>query len=144
MHWKMSSAKFHFVHKPISELIILQYMSKKRHSKLIIHRFWIPNSGNHRWNGPPGPLLLNQFYFNPTWISNYIQCYVWDEINNPFSLIDNFIPHFTGHVFTYPCGDNLLTEVNPCSRSVYLPWDYDIVMFYPIGNLRQPVQKEIR
>ena len=54
----------------------------------------------------------------PTWISNYIHYYVWDEITYPFpnfngctvevwERISNFIPHFTGHVITYPCCDSI-------------------------------------
>ena len=49
-------------------------------------------------------------------ISNYIHYKVWGEITNPFlhfdgstvevwEWISNFIPHFTGHVITYPCWD---------------------------------------
>ena len=56
-----------------------------------------------------GPPLL-------TWISNCIHYKAWDEITYPFpnfnsatvevwEWISNFIPHFTGHVITYPCWD---------------------------------------
>ena len=52
----------------------------------------------------------------PAWISNYIHYQVWDEITYPFPNFNsttvevwewkrNFIPHFTGHVMTYPCWD---------------------------------------
>ena len=55
------------------------------------------------------PLLL-------TWLSNYIHYNMWNKITYPFpnfnstvievwKLISNFIPHFTGHVVTYPCWD---------------------------------------
>ena len=48
------------------------------------------------------------------WISNYIHYEVWNEIIYPFlnfdcatvevwEWINNIIPHFTGHVITYPC-----------------------------------------
>ena len=51
-----------------------------------------------------------------SWISNYIHYKMWDEITCPFTNINgatvevwgwksNFIPHFTGHVITYPCWD---------------------------------------
>ena len=60
------------------------------------------------------PLLLTYITFNPTWISNYIHYNVWDEIIYPFpnlngstvevwEWINNFTPHFTEHVITYPC-----------------------------------------
>ena len=50
------------------------------------------------------------------WISNYIHYKVWDEIIYPFpnfngatvevwEWINDFIPHFPGHVITYPCWD---------------------------------------
>ena len=49
-------------------------------------------------------------------MSNYIHYEVWDEINNQFQNLNgatvedwehmcNIIPHFTGHVITYPCRD---------------------------------------
>ena len=58
-------------------------------------------------NYTPGPLLL-------TWISNYINHKMWDEITYPFpnfngaavevwKWLSNFIPHFTGNEITYPC-----------------------------------------
>ena len=61
-----------------------------------------------------GPLLLT--WFIPAWISNYTHYNVWDEITYPFlnfngatvevsEWIGNFIPHFIGHVITYPCWD---------------------------------------
>ena len=57
------------------------------------------------------PLLLIWLNLNP---SSYIYYKVWDEIAYPFpnfndttvevwKWISNFIPHFTGHVITYPC-----------------------------------------
>ena len=52
----------------------------------------------------------------PAWMSNHIHYKVWYEIIHPFPNINsctvevwewmiNFIPHFTGHVITYPCWD---------------------------------------
>ena len=51
----------------------------------------------------------------PAWLSNYMYIHykVWDEITYPlpnfngeavevWEWIRNFIPHFTGHVITYP------------------------------------------
>ena len=57
-----------------------------------------------------GP-LLTLIDFNTAWISTCTQ--VWDDINYPFPNLKgaavevwewkyNSIPHFTGHVFTYP------------------------------------------
>ena len=52
--------------------------------------------------------------FIPEWISNHIHYKGWDEVTYPFpnfngievwEWINNFIPIFTGHVFTYPCWD---------------------------------------
>ena len=50
----------------------------------------------------------------PKWVSNYTHYKVWDDITYLFpnsngwtvevwEWISNFIPHFTGHVITYPC-----------------------------------------
>ena len=61
-----------------------------------------------------GPLWLTWINFNTAWISNDIHFDVWDEITYPFpnfndgtvevwECINNFIPYFTGHAFTYPC-----------------------------------------
>ena len=52
----------------------------------------------------------------PACISDYFQYIVWDEITYPFThfngrtvdawgWIRNVVPHFTGHVITYPCWD---------------------------------------
>ena len=60
-----------------------------------------------------GPLLLALFSAR---ISKYTLYKVWDEITYLFpnfngctfdvwELASNFIPRFTGHVITYPCGD---------------------------------------
>ena len=54
------------------------------------------------------------FSLIPAWISNHIHYKVWDEITFLFPIfngstvevwewISNFIPHFIGHVVTYPC-----------------------------------------
>ena len=61
----------------------------------------------------------------PAWISNFVNYKVWDKITYPFpnhpfpnlngctvgvwEWISNFIPHFTGHMFTYPSWDLNLT-----------------------------------
>ena len=66
------------------------------------------------------PLLLEWFNFNPSRVSNSIYYIVWDEITYPFpnfngctndvwESISNFIPHFTGHVITYPYWDQRQT-----------------------------------
>ena len=63
-----------------------------------------------------GPFHWHGLTLIPTWISNYTHYNVWDEITYPFlnfngatvevwEWISNFIPHFTGHVITYPCWD---------------------------------------
>ena len=63
-----------------------------------------------------GPLLLTWFNLIPVWISNHIHYHVWDKITYPFlnfngatvedwKWIGNFIPHFAGHIITYPCLD---------------------------------------
>ena len=52
----------------------------------------------------------------PAWKNNHIHYKVWDKITCSFpnvtgcivevwEWIINFIPHFTGHVITYPCWD---------------------------------------
>ena len=57
--------------------------------------------------------VLTYLALIPAWISNYIHNNVWDEMTYPFwnfydctvevwEWISNFIPHFTGHVITYP------------------------------------------
>ena len=62
--------------------------------------------------------LRDPFYYHglnsiPAWVSSYIPYNMWDE-NIPFpnfscaavefrEWISNFIPHFIGHVVTYPC-----------------------------------------
>ena len=57
------------------------------------------------------------FSFNPSMVSNYIHCNVWDEITYPFLnfngstvevqewILSNFIPYFIMDVITYPCWD---------------------------------------
>ena len=67
----------------------------------------------------------------PAWISNYTHYKVWDEITCPFpnfnggaveawEWISNFIPHFSGHVITYPCwlmqGTGLV--IDDCARAL--------------------------
>ena len=61
----------------------------------------------------------------PAWISNYIHYKVWGEITYPFpnfngatvevwEWISNFIPHFSGHVISYPrWGQSMLTKRVP-------------------------------
>ena len=54
----------------------------------------------------------------PAWISNHIHYNVWSIITYPFlnfigaalevlEWISNFTPHFSEHVITYPCKDDL-------------------------------------
>ena len=63
------------------------------------------------------PLLLAWIISIPVRVGNYIHYKVWYEITYPFpnfsvgavevwEWIDYFIPHFTGHVITYPCVDS--------------------------------------
>ena len=62
-----------------------------------------------------GPFNIVQTLI-PAWISNHIHYKTCDEITYPFpnfngctievwKWISHFIPHFTGHVITYPCED---------------------------------------
>ena len=78
---------------------------QRRFSYSTVHG-WVPTS---RW-----PLT-------PAWISNNIHYNVWNEITYPFpnfkcatvevwKWMSKFITHFTVHVITYPCCD----QVNPC------------------------------
>ena len=46
----------------------------------------------------------------PTWISSHTNLDMWNNVWNGIAVqlwgwISNFIPHFTGHVITYPCWD---------------------------------------
>ena len=61
-----------------------------------------------------GPFYWRDLTLIPTWISNDIYYYVWDEITyllpnvngstiEVWEWISNFILHFTGLVLTYPC-----------------------------------------
>ena len=63
-----------------------------------------------------GPFYWHGLTLIPAWISNHIHPKVWAEITYPFlnfnsvtvevwEWISNLIPHFTGHVITYPCWD---------------------------------------
>ena len=65
----------------------------------------------------PGPYHQHGLTLIPTWKSNYTHYKAWYEIAYLFpnfngvtvevwEWIHNFIPHFTGHVITYPCWDN--------------------------------------
>ena len=69
-----------------------------------------------------GPFYLCGLTLIPAWISNHIHYNVWDEVTYPFTnfnrevievwgWICNFIPHFAGHVITYPCWDEKLIHV---------------------------------
>ena len=60
--------------------------------------------------------MLSNFDSSMESTCNYIQYKVWYEITWPFpnfsgatfehyEWMSNFIPHFTGHVITYPCWD---------------------------------------
>ena len=63
-----------------------------------------------------GPFYLPELALIPACIYNYIPYRVWYEITYPFPNfndaadevregINNLIPHFTGHVITFPCWD---------------------------------------
>ena len=65
-----------------------------------------------------GAPILTRLAVIPAWTSNYIHhdYKVWGEITYPFpnfngctievwEWINNFIPHSTGHVITFPCWD---------------------------------------
>ena len=70
-----------------------------------------------------GLSTLDPFYWHgltliPAWISNYTHYKVWDEITDTapnfnvyavkvWEWISNFIQHFTMHMITYPCWDEL-------------------------------------
>ena len=74
---------------------------------------------NTRWPYRPWVKTGSPFYkpgltLFPAWISNHMHYKVWDEITYPlpnfncctadiWEWVSNFIPHFTGHVTTYPC-----------------------------------------
>ena len=75
------------------------------------HFFQQPRLGTTLWHA------WGSFFWH-TWISactsNYIHYKVYEKITYPFPNFNgytvevwegmsNFIPHFTGHVFTYPC-----------------------------------------
>ena len=64
----------------------------------------------------PHQVIKNGLTSIPAWISNCNYHKVWDEITYPFPNFNgytvevwkwrsNFVPHFTGHVITYPCLD---------------------------------------
>ena len=76
-------------------------------------------------------------------MSNYIHYNVWDEITYPFpnfnggtvevwEWLSNFIPHFPGHMITYPCRDLSSTgsgcgldwevEITPSHAGHVSPW----------------------
>ena len=82
--------------------------------------FWVP----HYWHGLT--LIL-------AWISNRIHYKGWNEITYPFpnfngatvdvwEWISNFIPHFTGHVITYPCWWKLPLAVVPYTGLFDAKW----------------------
>ena len=61
----------------------------------------------------PGLYVQEPFLITliPQWISNYIQCEVWDEITQPplkfgneSNFTSNFTPHFTGQMITIHAG----------------------------------------
>ena len=68
-------------------------------------------SNNYRFDIIPGffntlgPFLFRCISFNSAWISNYIHYKVWTEMTYPFPNCNGLIPHFTGHLITYPCWD---------------------------------------
>ena len=68
------------------------------------------------------PLYWYGLILIPAWINNHFHYEVWDDITYPFlnfngatvefwEWICNFIPHFTRHVITYPCGDYLFAGI---------------------------------
>ena len=70
-----------------------------------------------RW----GPFHQRGLTLIPAWITDHIHYKVWDEIAYPFpnfngatvevcKWISYFIPHFIGHVITYPGNPNSLIK----------------------------------
>ena len=67
----------------------------------------------------------------PTWISNNIHYYLWNEITYPFQnfngatvdvreWLSNFIRHFINYVITYPrwnLSSDMLVKGAPCARN---------------------------
>ena len=72
------------------------------HDHIIQYGYWILQ--RHVYLGPPSLTWCNLI---PTLIKNHIHYKVWDESIYPFhwDWISNLIPHFAGHVITYPCWD---------------------------------------
>ena len=73
-------------------------------------------SSNHNLFYPWVPFYWRGLILIPSWKSKYIYHKVCDEITYPFSKfkgatvevwewISSFLPHFTGHMITYPCRD---------------------------------------
>ena len=64
-----------------------------------------------------GPFYLHGLTLIPAWISNYTHYEVLYEITcatvEVWEWISNFIPHFTGHVITYPCHFNIDWNISP-------------------------------
>ena len=101
-----------------TEPLIYSILDEVEHSynatpvKLAAKSFALIGTGNIKIIFLPyylGSILL-------TWVSNYIHHKVWNEIAYPFSnftsatvevwnILVNFIPHFTGHLISYPWWD---------------------------------------
>ena len=71
---------------------------------------WLPH---WRWSRAETPFIHIVY---PAWISNYVHDNVCDVITDPFpdyigasvevwEWMNNFIPHLTPHMITYPCWD---------------------------------------
>ena len=92
-----------------------------------------------------GPLCRHGLTLIQARISNGINYNACDEINHPFlnfngasvggyEWIVNFIPHFTGHVITYPCRDwikFILVKWPPVFLTGNIIWIYSISQVSP-------------
>ena len=80
-----------------------------------------------------GPIYWHGLNSIPAWIINHIYYNVLDYITynrEVWEWISNFIPHFIGHVITYPCSDyswTMLVKGAPEAQT-YLTEYYDIQM----------------
>ena len=68
----------------------------------------------------------------PAQLADYSHYEVWDEITYPvpnfngatidiWEWIGNFIPHFAGHMFSYPCWDD--------TKSMLMKWSPAVCMY---------------
>ena len=88
----------------------------------------------------------------PAWLRNYIHYKVWDENIYPFAnfnsaavevweWMSNFIPHFAGHMFTYPDWDLELIGVSKtglCYLWYAIPWQWTVI-FISIWDPKRPL-----